>query len=144
VIIWLTCVFAACGSQVSEELAPKIVVDQFGYLPGLEKRAIIRSPEIGYDSGESFTPGGRYAVIDVATGEAVFEGAPAAWNEGRIDEMSGDKVWWFDFGEVTQEGSYKVIDLENSAESFTFDIAEDVYTPILKACGFKRSPQHIG
>ena len=132
-IIWLTCVFAACGSQVSEELAPKIVVDQFGYLPELQKRAIIRSPEIGYDSGESFTPGGRYAVIDVATGEAVFEGAPTAWNEGRIDEMSGDKVWWFDFSEVTQEGSYKVIDLKNSAESFTFDIAEDVYTPILKA-----------
>ncbi len=124
----------ACSSQVESkrELTPKITIDQFGYLPELEKRAIIRSPEIGYDSGESFSPGARYAVIDVVSGEAVFEGAPVAWNEGRIDKQSGDKVWWFDFSAVSQEGSYKVIDIERGAESFTFDIAEDVYTPVLK------------
>ena len=55
-----------------------------------------------------------------------------AWNEGLIDTMSGDKVWWFDFSALKTEGSYKVVDLENGAESFAFDIADDVYTPVLK------------
>ena len=81
-IIWLICVLAACSQQTTQAPTPKIVVDQFGYLPELEKRAVIRSPEIGYDSGESFAPSGRYAIIDVASGEAVYEGAPTAWNDG--------------------------------------------------------------
>ena len=129
----LTFCLTGCGSQVSEDITPRIVVDQFGYLPELEKRAIIRSPEIGYDAGQSFTPGVRYAVINVASGEAVYEGRPKAWNKGRVDDMSGDKIWWFDFSAVTKEGSYKVVDLETNAESFIFDIADDVYTPVLKA-----------
>jgi len=134
VLIVLVCfVLVACGSKAVVEPTPKIVIDQFGYLPELEKRAVIRSPEIGYDANQSFTPGARYAVIDVTSGEAVYEGAPTPWNEGRIDEMSGDKAWWFDFSAVRAEGSYKVVDLDRGVESFTFDIAEDVYTPVLKA-----------
>lgn len=124
---------AACTAQGNHIPTPHIVIDQFGYLPGLQKHAIIRSPEIGYDAAQSFTPGGRYAVINTVTGEAVYEGAPDIWNEGRIHEQSGDKVWWFDFSAVTTEGSYKVVDLDNGVGSFTFDIAPDVYTPVLKA-----------
>ena len=124
----------ACSPKVeTAPPTPHIVIDQFGYLPDLEKRAVIRSPEIGYDAGQSFTPSARYAVIDAATGEVVFEGSPVPWNDGRVHEQSGDKVWWFDFSAVTTEGRYKVIDLENDLESFTFDIADDVYKPILKA-----------
>lgn len=124
---------ACSSSQSDEELSPYIVVDQFGYLPELEKRAIIRSPEIGYDSKQSFTPSQRYAVIDVNTGQAVYEGTPHAWNDGRIHEQSGDRVWWFDFSAVTAKGSYKVVDIERGVASFTFDIADDVYAPVLKA-----------
>jgi len=134
VLIFSLCL-AACNPQaeIEHDPTPQIVVDQFGYLPELEKRAIIRSPEIGYDAAQDFTPSRRYAVIDVASGETVFEGTPVAWNEGLIDTMSGDKVWWFDFSALKTEGSYKVVDLENGAESFAFDIADDVYTPVLKA-----------
>ena len=132
VLVLFLCL-TACGPQANQETAPKIVVDQFGYLPELEKRAIIRSPEIGYDADDSFEPGNSYAVIDVATGKAVYEGAPVSWNEGGVDENSGDKIWWFDFSAVTSEGSYKVVDLENGTESLTFDIADDVYTSVLKA-----------
>ena len=125
---------AACGAKnVSETTTPHIVIDQFGYLPELDKRAIIRSPEIGYDAGQSFTPGSRYAVIDVASDQAVYEGAPTVWDEGRVHEQSGDKVWWFDFSAVTQEGSYLIRDVERGVDSHPFDIANDVYTPVLKA-----------
>ena len=126
---------AACNPQaeIEHDRTPKIVVDQFGYLPDLKKRAIIRSPEIGYDAAQGFIPSRRYAVIDVVSGEAVFEGTPIAWNEGLIDTMSGDKLWWFDFSALKTKGNYKVVDLESGAESFTFDIADDVYTPVLKA-----------
>ncbi|WP_162143732.1 glycoside hydrolase family 9 protein [Hellea balneolensis] len=125
----------ACSSQTetASDRAPQIVIDQFGYLPELEKRAVIRSPETGYDAGESFTPSSRYAVINTATDEAVFEGAPDIWNEGRVHEQSGDKIWWFDFSAVSEEGTYLIRDMERRVDSHPFDIALDVYTPVLKA-----------
>jgi len=130
----LTLYLAACSSQASEESAtPHIVIDQFGYLPELEKRAVIRSPEIGYDAGQSFSPGSRYAVINVASGEADYVGAPEVWNDGRIHEQSGDKVWWFDFSAVTKPGSYHIRDVERGVDSHVFEISEDVYAPVLKA-----------
>ena len=133
IFVFSLCLTACTSQSAQPDPTPNIVVDQFGYLPELQKRAIIRSPEIGYDAGQSFVPGARYAVIDVATGQAVYEGAPTVWNEGRIHEQSGDKVWWFDFSDVTAKGSYKVVDIERGAESFAFEIADDVYTPVLKA-----------
>ena len=130
----LICFFMGCQAKNAiEKKSPHIVVDQFGYLPELEKRAVIRSPEIGYDAGESFTPGKRYAVIDLASGKAVYEGAPEAWNEGRIHDQSGDKIWWFDFSAVTEEGSYLIRDVERGVDSHPFDIANNVYAPVLKA-----------
>jgi hypothetical protein len=134
IVFFLLVTLSACGSKAQTTApTPHIVVDQFGYLPELTKRAVIRNPKKGYDAGQSFTPGNRYAVIDTATGEAVFEGAPNIWNEGRIHEQSGDKVWWFDFSAVTAEGSYFIRDIERGVESHPFDIAADVYTPVLKA-----------
>ena len=35
-----------------------IVVDQFGYLTDSEKIAVIRDRQTGYDSAETFVPGG--------------------------------------------------------------------------------------
>ena len=131
--IILSFCLAACGAKTVSVTAPYIVIDQFGYLPNLEKRAIIRSPEIGYDAGQSFAPGSRYAVIDAASGEAVYEGRPEIWKQGQIDELSGDKVWWFDFSTVTTPGSYLIRDVERGVDSYPFDIADDVYRPVLKA-----------
>lgn len=132
ILIFFLCL-TACSSQAEIDAGPNIVVDQFGYLPELQKRAIIRSPKVGYDKGNNFSPSNQYAVKNVLTGEVVLEGKPAVWNQGRVHQQSGDKVWWFDFSAVTAQGSYKIIDLENGIESYTFDIADDVYTPVLKA-----------
>jgi len=52
---------------------------------------------------------------------------------GAIHEQSGDRVWWFDFSSVTEQGSYLIRDIERGVESHPFDIADDVYTPVLKA-----------
>jgi len=127
---------AACGTSTtssSTQPSPKIVVDQFGYLPELEKRAVIRDPQQGYDEREQFTPGKRYAVIDTRSGQTVFEGHPEQWKRGQVDTVSGDRVWWFDFSAVTKPGRYVVRDIERRVDSFEFEINDRVYTPVLKA-----------
>lgn len=112
--------------------APFIVVDQFGYVPTLEKRAVIRDPQIGFDASRSFEPGGLYAVINVQTGEPVYRGRPVAWKQGEVDEASGDRVWWFDFSAVTTPGTYVVRDVENRVDSDPFVISRAVYRPVLR------------
>lgn len=122
----------AAMSPTSEIITPSIVVDQFGYLPALEKRAIIRSPEIGFDAVQSFTPGGRYAVINVKSGQSVYDGVAVSWKKGAVDKSSGDKTWWFDFTALTTPGDYLVRDIERGVDSPTFTIGNDVYNPVLK------------
>ncbi|GHA81350.1 endoglucanase [Algimonas arctica] len=112
--------------------APFIVVDQFGYVPNLEKRAVIRDPQIGFDASRSFQPSGLYAVIDVRTGDPVYRGRPVAWKQGKVDEASGDRVWWFDFSALTTPGTYVVRDLDSRVESDPFEISRTVYRPVLR------------
>lgn len=114
------------------EAAPYILVDQFGYLPSLEKRAVLRDPVQGFDAARSFSPGPRYAVVDTRTGRAVYEGKPVSWARGQVDPNSGDRVWWFDFTPVTKPGRYVVRDLEKRLDSDPFDISPDVYNDVLK------------
>lgn len=116
----------------AKDPAPFILVDQFGYLPSLEKRAVIRDPRVGFDAGGSFTPGPLYAVTDVLSGEDVYRGRPVAWKQGRVDDISGDRVWWFDFSAVTAPGTYIIRDLERGVESDRFDISREVYRPVLR------------
>ncbi|MEP1231572.1 MAG: glycoside hydrolase family 9 protein [Litorimonas sp.] len=123
----------ACSAQAQPENIPPILVDQFGYLPKLEKRAIIRSPEIGRDAGRKFSPSSNYAVIDVKTGRAVYQGAPMSWKSGRVDDASGDKVWVFDFSGVSTPGRYVIRDVDRRVNSYPFEIRSDIYTPVLKA-----------
>lgn len=112
--------------------APFILVDQFGYLPKLEKRAIIRDPVIGFDSDRSFSPGPTYVVIDTKTGQVAYEGEPVAWARGQMDETSGDRIWWFDFSPLTRPGTYVVRDLNKRIDSDPFDISPTVYRPVLR------------
>ena len=111
---------------------PFIVVDQFGYRTGSNKVAVIRSPQTGYDSTATFTPGAQYTVVDKATGKAVKQGAPTAWNGGATDTASGDKVWWFDFSDITTPGTYTVNDVDKKVRSVEFDIDDNVYRSVLK------------
>jgi endoglucanase len=111
---------------------PWIVVDQFGYRTQAPKVAVIRSPDTGYDKSATFTPGTKYSVVDKATGKAVKEGTPAAWNASAVDVSSGDHVWWFDFTDVTTPGTYTIVDTEKNVRSVEFEIDDSVYRSVLK------------
>jgi hypothetical protein len=111
---------------------PLIVVDQFGYLPGSEKIAVIRDPQTGFDSATDFVPGSQYALVDSTSDAQVFTAAPAAWNGGAVHAQSGDKAYWFDFTSVQTLGSYYVLDIEKNQRSPVFRIASDVYKPVLR------------
>jgi endoglucanase len=115
-----------------QSVTPFIVVDQFGYLPGAEKVAVIRDPQTGYDADESFTPGATYQLVNATNGEVVLSGATSAWNAGATHSASGDKAWWFDFSSVDEPGVYAVIDVENNLRSPAFRIDDNVYKPVLK------------
>jgi len=106
---------------------PVIVVDQFGYLTKSKKVAVIRAPQIGYDSSASFSPGKSYALIQLPNGRVVKTAPPTVWNGGNTDQASGDKVWWFDFSEIETPGKYAVVDLEKGVRSPDFSIGEHVY-----------------
>ena len=116
---------------VGGEASANIVVDQFGYRPGSEKIAVIRSPVNGYDADESFAPGSVYRLMDAVADTSVFEAAPVAWNGGRTDASSGDKAWWFDFSSVTRPGTYYVRDVEQDVRSDVFVIRDSVYRDVL-------------
>jgi len=109
-----------------------IVVDQFGYLPDLEKIAVIRDPQTGFDASESFTPGATYALVNAASGARVFMAAPTVWNGGAMDASSGDKAWWFTFTSVTTAGDYYVLDVDRNVRSYPFQIGDQVYRNVLK------------
>ena len=132
---------------------PAIVVDQFGYLPKSRKVAVIRAPEVGYDSSARFTPGQSYALIELPTGKVVKAGPPTVWNSGSTDQVSGDKAWWFDFSEVEAPGKYAVVDVEKGIRSAGFSIGEHVYKDVMKhalrayfyqRAGFEKKPEFAG
>jgi hypothetical protein len=111
---------------------PHIIVDQFGYRPNAEKIAVIRDPEVGFDSDRSFAPGKTYALVKASDDQAVLTGQPVPWRGGEVDASSGDRAWWFDFSSVTGPGSYYVLDVEKDVRSYPFVIAEDVYQEVLR------------
>lgn len=119
-------------SLLAQSESKFIVVDQFGYLPSSKKVAVIRDPNFGFDQDESFSPGTDYAVVNKLSGVRVFSGSPVSWNEGQVDESSGDKAWWFDFSSLTAEGNYYVLDVDKNLRSFEFEISPDVYNEVLK------------
>lgn len=111
---------------------PLIVIDQFGYLPDSEKIAVIRDPATGFDATTDFTPGATYALVDAKSGEQVFVANPIPWNGGIEHADSGDKAYWFDFSEVTTEGTYYVLDVDKDERSPEFVISKDVYRVVLR------------
>jgi len=131
---------------------PVIVVDQFGYPTNAHKIAVIRDPQVGYDSVAHFAPGSSYAVVQ-STGKIIKQGFPIAWNGSATDEVSGDKVWWFDFSDVTVPGTYTIVDIERGLRSPDFRIDDNVYRDVLKhavrmyfyqRAGIKKTAQTAG
>jgi hypothetical protein len=140
------------GAKVSGPI-PAIVVDQFGYLTQSRKVAVIRDPQVGYDSSAKFEPSKSYALIELPTGKIVKTAPPIAWNGGSTDQVSGDEAWWFDFSEVEAPGRYAVVDLEKSIRSADFSIGEHVYKDVMKhvlrafyyqRAGLEKKPEFAG
>jgi hypothetical protein len=132
---------------------PAIVVDQFGYLTKSKKVAVIRAPQVGYDSSARFAPGKSYTLIELPTGKVVKTAPPTVWNGGNTDQTSGDKAWWFDFSEIEAPGKYAVVDLEQGIRSADFSIGEHIYKDVMKhalrvffyqRAGFEKKPEFAG
>jgi len=114
-----------------QPLSPNIVVDQFGYAPGDEKIAVLRTPVAGFDVGATYVPAAKYALVDAHSSATLVELAPAPWNGGATDAPSGDKVWWLDFSSITTPGDYFVLDETANVRSDVFRISNDVYRDVL-------------
>ena len=110
-----------------------ILVDQFGYLPGEAKVAVIRDPQAGYDKNDHFSPGARYQLRRATDSAAVLTGRPAPWKGGATEPLSGDRGWWFDFSAVDAPGRYFVYDVDRNVRSAAFSIDPHVYRNVLKA-----------
>jgi endoglucanase len=132
---------------------PAIVVDQFGYPTKSRKVAVVRAPQVGYDSSAGFVPGQSYALIELPSGKVVKTGSPTLWNGGNTDQASGDKAWWFDFSEIEAPGKYAVVDSEKGIRSAEFSIGEHVYKDVMKhalraffyqRAGFEKKPEFAG
>ena len=119
-------------SGTAPEVSPFIVVDQFGYLPDMEKVAVLRDPQTGADADQAFTPGTHYALVESSSGMQVYAGTPTPWKSGMEDPSSGDKASWFDFSSFTTAGSYYVLDVDNAVRSYAFEISDDVYADVLE------------
>jgi endoglucanase len=154
---------AGCSEQSQSANAPPeshkslppverhILVDQFGYRTADAKVAVIRNPHLGYDSGDSFTPGTAYQVRKLADDAVVFSGALVPWQQGTVEPSSGDQGWWFDFSALTAPGRYYVLDTERQRKSAAFTIDDNVYRNVLKAAvrmfyyqrsGFAKKPPY--
>jgi endoglucanase len=114
-------------------VAPQILVDQFGYLPGEAKTAVIRDPQIGFDTNLKFAPGAHYQLRRADDGAVVLTGPVRAWNGGAVQVSSGDRGWWFDFSTIDRPGRYFVYDAERKVRSPTFSIDPHVYRSVLVA-----------
>jgi hypothetical protein len=140
-------------SPPKPSVSPFLVIDQFGYQPLARKIAIIRDPEIGFDSGQSFVPGRTYALVNSRTRENVVIGTVMPWNDATVDASSGDITYRFDFSSVAQPGEYYVHDVERGVRSHEFRIGGDVYRDVLKhavrtffyqRAGFEKQAQYAG
>lgn len=131
VFLSLSLVLLAAPSQTTYH----IKVDQFGYLPGSRKVAVIADPQVGYNAAESFLPGtgaNQYQVRRWSDDVVVYTGTLQVWGNGATHMQSGDRGWWFDFSSVTTPGSYYVYDVANNIGSFRFEIGDNVYEEVLK------------
>ncbi|MBX7053089.1 MAG: glycoside hydrolase family 9 protein, partial [Flavobacteriales bacterium] len=152
------CILAHFARMIQSSASPEVIqtnihVDQFGYPTSAKKIAVIADPQTGYNAADSYTPGAQFEVREWTSDLPVFMGPVEAWNNGETHLQSGDKVWWFDFSEVIDEGSYYLFDLTNQVGSGKFEISDCVYHDVLKTacraffyqrCGHQKTPQYAG
>jgi endoglucanase len=121
------------GKGLELKLERYIVVDQFGYRPGMKKVAVLADPQAGWNAKDAYTPGKELEVRAWADDKSVFRGPVTAWKAGAVDTSAGDRGAWFDFSSVDAEGTYYVFDSEKRVRSHPFVIGKDAYKNVLKA-----------
>jgi endoglucanase len=110
--------------------------------------AVIRNPQVGYDSLEVFIPGNTYALINKETKEQVFSGTPVAWNTGSQTVLRATSlVVRFFF--IYRTRLLLRFDVDSNLRSFEFDIKENIYEEIMfhalrtffyQRSGFEKQP----
>jgi endoglucanase len=120
------------GQGESVPLQRYIAIDQFGYRPQMGKVAVLVDPVMGWNAGDSYTPEGAFEVRRWADGSVAYSGRVTLWNDGQVDKNSGDRGSWFNFTKLEEPGLFYVYDPKNQVRSHPFEIAEDVYSKVLK------------
>lgn len=118
---------------LAQTLSEFIHVDQFGYLTNAEKVAVISNPQIGYNSGQNFSPSSVLEVRDANNDAVIFSDNISMWKNGAMHTQSGDNGWWFDFSSVTTSGTYYILDVQNDHRSPIFRINENPYADVMTA-----------
>lgn len=109
-----------------------ILVDQFGYLPTMDKFAILVDPQKGWNAAESYIPPKEMEVRLWRDGSLATTVRVTPWEAGAIDKTSGDRGSWVNFTKLDEPGLYYLYDAKNGVRSHAFEIAEDVYAKVLK------------
>lgn len=134
-------------------LSPYFRVDQLGYPAESVKIAFFSKPLVGFNAGESATPGSTFELRDWNTDAIVFSGSITSWNDGQVHEQSGDQVWWMDFSDFSTPGSYYLYDPSLDWGSYRFDIDASVYAEVLQTavrmyyyqrCGTEKPAAYAG
>ena len=131
IFIFLFLIIISSSGQLIE-ISNEIVVDQFGYRNESTKIAVVRDPQVGFDADINYLPGNEFLLVNASSNEIVFSGQLTQWNGGNTDAASGDKIWWFDFSEITENGVFYVSDETENKRSYDFVISNHVYDDLLK------------
>ncbi|QFJ54468.1 glycoside hydrolase family 9 protein [Pseudobutyrivibrio xylanivorans] len=91
----------------------KIFVNQVGFLPKAEKKAVLNF------NADEFT-------VKDSDGKEVLKGQTSHFG---TDEISGEDTFVADFSQLSQSGKYKVV--ANDATSTSFEISENVYDKLM-------------
>lgn len=134
-LVLLVLSFFSTIAQQLPNTSTFIKIDQFGYLPGAKKVAVISDPMIGYNAGLAYSAGATYEVRRWSDSATVYSGSTVLWNNGNTHNQSGDRGWWFDFSAVNTAGDYYIYDTQNQLRSHRFQISPDIYSQVLKAAG---------
>ena len=115
------------SSEDKERSYPAFKVNQIGYKPGAQKRALVT----GFAEDLKVRDGDTFELVDRATGEAVYSSGLTLVSE--YDELySGEKMLCADFSEYDSTGTYYLrLPDGNMDDSLSFDIDDNVYDELL-------------
>jgi len=116
------------SSEAPETVYPTIKVNQIGYRPGGEKKALVS----GFREILLCDNATEFQLITTDTQEIVYAGTLSLVDD--YDEHSGEAVYVMDFSEWKEEGEYRVIFMDYNKVTYgsvPFVIGETVYEQLL-------------